>query len=122
MKECQRASILIEQVIQVIVIPTTFPPVHSDLLCLLLLLAHSFQDRLELLLVDLLAQLSTASQHDQTTLNIFGAGGFDKTNATDAVGGLGLEDLREDGCAGFGFASPGSVCQPYVCLPTWWDA
>jgi hypothetical protein len=103
-------SILVKQVIQVIIIPTTFPSVHSDLLCLLLLLAHSFQDRLELLLVDLLPQLSTARQHDQTALDVFGAGGFDETNATDAVGGFGLEDLREDGCAGFGFASPGSGC------------
>ena len=102
-------SILVKQVIQVIIIPTAFPPVNSNLPRLLLLLTHSFQDGLELFLVDLLPQLATARQHDQTAFDVFGAGGFDETNATDAVGGFGLEDLREDGCASFGFASPGSV-------------
>jgi len=86
-------SILVKQVIQVIIIPSAFPPVNSDLLRLLLLLAHSFQNRLELLLVDLLSELSTARQHDQTALDVFSAGCFDETNATNAVGGFGFEDL-----------------------------
>ena len=80
---------------------------HSDLLRLLLLLAHSLQDRLELLLVDLLAQLAAARQHNQSTLDVFCARGFDEADAADAVGGFGLEDLREDGGADFGFAFSG---------------
>jgi hypothetical protein len=48
-------SILVQQVVQVIIVPTTLAPVHRDFLSLLLLLAHSFQDGLELCLVDFLA-------------------------------------------------------------------
>ena len=86
-------SILVKQVIQVIIVPPALPPVHCDLFCLLLLLAHSFQDRLELRLVDLLPQLPTARQHDKTAFDVFGAGCLDETNATDAVRSFGLEDL-----------------------------
>jgi hypothetical protein len=48
-------SILVQQVVQVIIVPTTLAAVHRDLLSLLLLLAHSFQNGLELCLVDFLA-------------------------------------------------------------------
>lgn len=69
-------SILIQQVVQVIIIPAALSPVHSDLLRLLLLLAHSLQDRLELSFVDFLAQLAAASQHDQAAFDILCARGL----------------------------------------------
>ena len=48
-------SVLIKQVVQIIIVPTALASVHSDLLRLLLLLAHSFQDAFQLLFVDFLA-------------------------------------------------------------------
>ena len=97
-------SILIQQVIQVIIVPAALPPVHSDLLRLLLLFAHSLQNRLELRLVDFLAQLATTSKHDQAALDILCARGLHKADSANAVGGFGLEDLGEDRGADFGFA------------------
>ena len=97
-------SILVQQVIQIIIVPAALPPVHSDLLRLLLLLAHSFQNGLELSFVDLLAQLAAASKHDQAALDIFCARGLDEANTANAVGGFRLEDLGEDRGADFGFA------------------
>lgn len=100
------SSNIIKQIVQIVIIPAALAPIHRDLLRLLLLLADGFQDALQLLLVDFLAQLAAARQHDQAVLDVLRAGSFHQPDAADAVGGGGLEDLLQDGGADFGFAFP----------------
>lgn len=66
-------STLIQQITQIIIVPPALTPRHSDLLSLLLLLADSFQDLLQLLLIHLLPQLSASRKHNQSILDIVGA-------------------------------------------------
>jgi hypothetical protein len=95
---------ILEQIIQiVIIIPSSSSPVHDNLaLLLLLLLGHGAQELFELLLCDFGAQLAGAGEHDETVLDVGGAGLFDEADAADAVGGLWGQDLGEDGVALFG--------------------
>lgn len=102
-----KPSNIIQQIVQIIIIPPALAPINSDLLSLLLLLANRLEDGLELLLVDFLAQLAAAGEHDQAVFDVLRPRGFHQANAADAVGGRGLEDLLQDGGADFGFAFSG---------------
>lgn len=91
-----RLLILIQEILEIVVVPAALASLHRDLLRLVLLLAHGLEDLLELLLVDLLPQLAGAGQLDEPALDIVGARGFYEANPPQPIGGIGLEDLGED--------------------------
>lgn len=76
------ASIIVQQVLQVVIIPTSLSSGHLDSLFLFLLLGHGAEDVLELSLGDLLSELTTACQHDQSVLDVFGTRCLDKADTT----------------------------------------
>lgn len=51
-------SIFIEQIFKVIIVPSSFPALHLDLLYLFLLFAHGLEYLLQLLFIDLLSELA----------------------------------------------------------------
>lgn len=104
-KSFKLSRILIQQIIQIIIVPSTFPPLHRNLFHLLLLLAQCIQNILQLRLGHAISKLAGAGHHDKSVLHIFRARGFDESDAAESVCSVGFEDLREDGCAGFGFSA-----------------
>lgn len=109
LKFCPRVDALqIKQVVVVVIPPTA--SLHDDFLLLLfLLLGYGAQDVLQLVLGDLLAQLARPGQHDEAVLDVGGARFLDHADTAQTVGGLGEEDLGENGLAGLGFANTGVV-------------
>lgn len=74
------------------------------LLILALVLGHGVQQLLELLLGNLLAQLAGLGEHDETGLDVSSAGFLDKADATQTIGGFGLEDLVQNSGAAVGYS------------------
>lgn len=70
----------------------------------LLLLRHRAQKLLQLLLRDLAAQLARTREHDEPVLDVLRARGLDQLDPVEAVRGVGRDDLRDEGGAGFGLA------------------
>lgn len=98
------SNILVEQVVQVIVIPAAFPPLDFDRLLLLLLFGHGSENVLELLLGNLLSQLATSCQHDQSVLDIVSAFSFDNSDSAKTICGGGFENLRKNRRARVGWS------------------
>lgn len=73
------------------------------LLILALVLGHGVQQLLELVLGDLLAQLTGLGEHDETGFDVSSAGFLNKADATQTIGGFGLEDLVQDSGAAVGY-------------------
>jgi hypothetical protein len=105
--QCQESfklsSYIIQQVLQIIIIPS-LPPRHGNLLLRILVLGHSTQQLLQLFFGHLVGQLSGPCQSDQAILDARGTRLFHESYTTQAVGGLGGQDLREQRGAHFGFA------------------
>jgi hypothetical protein len=100
-----QSSHILQQIIQIIVIPApTSPPIYHNLtLLLLLLFGHCTQQLFQLLLGDLGAQLVGSREHYQPILYVGGARFFYQADAAEAVGGVRREDLRENALALGGF-------------------
>lgn len=73
-------SVLVQEIVQIVVVPAALPPLHRDFLRLLLLLTDRIQDVLELRFRDSCSQLSAPRQHDEPVLDIFRARGLDQSD------------------------------------------
>ena len=99
----ENMSYIIQQVLQIIIIPP-LPPSHRHLLLRILMLGHGTQQLLELVFGHLPRQLARLRQRDQPVFDARGARLFHESYPTQAVGGLRGQDLREQRGAHFGFA------------------
>ena len=88
------SSILIQQIIQIIVIPA-LPPGDRNPLLLLLVLGNGTKQLLEALLGHLVLQLAGAGERDQPVLDAGGALLLHQLDAAQPLGRLRRQDLRQ---------------------------
>lgn len=98
----------VEKIIIIIIVPRALPP-HDTNLLNLLIFSHSLEQSLQLLLRDLLSQLSTFGEHNKSVLDVFGAGGLDEADTAEAFLCGWFEDLVKDGLALFRGCCSGEV-------------
>jgi hypothetical protein len=84
-----QSSILIQQIVQIVIIPSSPSPLHHNfLLCaLFLLLCHRAQNILQLILTNSRAKLTAARKHYQAILNVLRSRCVDHANAPETIGG-----------------------------------
>lgn len=71
------------------------------LLILALILRNRIKKILQLVLRDLLAQLTRLRKHDESVFDVEGARFLDEADAVETIDGFGFEDLADDSGAAF---------------------